>query len=199
MKAMDAAEYAYKNGYERGLEEGKLKSSEDDFIEKYCKGCGSQRCEGPGTPWFDGCSYKWNFPGVDAASEVARLNELVNTLASKIVQLTTKPEGATNYEQFSLMSVHQLAKWLDENGKFDNSPWCTWFNNTYCSKCDVVKISKEESKEKLGFELFDFIDSTECTYCELTKECRFFPGRETPCNKDIIEMWLKERIEDANM
>ena len=28
------------------------------FIEKYCYNCGTQRCEGIGTEWFDGCHYK---------------------------------------------------------------------------------------------------------------------------------------------
>lgn len=28
------------------------------FIEKYCYNCGTQRCEGIGTEWFDGCRYK---------------------------------------------------------------------------------------------------------------------------------------------
>ena len=28
------------------------------FIETYCNNCGSQRCEGVGTVWFDGCKFK---------------------------------------------------------------------------------------------------------------------------------------------
>ena len=29
-----------------------------EFIEKYCHNCGSQRCEGIGTEWFEGCRHK---------------------------------------------------------------------------------------------------------------------------------------------
>lgn len=29
-----------------------------EFEEKYCKYCGSQRCEGIGTEWFDGCKFR---------------------------------------------------------------------------------------------------------------------------------------------
>jgi CYTH domain-containing protein/predicted ATPase len=32
--------------------------NEQEFIDKYCRNCGSQRCEGIGTEWFDGCHYK---------------------------------------------------------------------------------------------------------------------------------------------
>ena len=32
--------------------------SEDEFVEKYCHPCGTQRCEGIGTEWFEGCRYK---------------------------------------------------------------------------------------------------------------------------------------------
>ena len=34
------------------------KLSKAEFYEKYCSFCGSQRCEGIGTMWFDGCIYK---------------------------------------------------------------------------------------------------------------------------------------------
>ena len=35
--------------------------TEKEFIEKYCHNCGSQRCEGIGTAWFEGCQYKDKF------------------------------------------------------------------------------------------------------------------------------------------
>lgn len=31
---------------------------EKEFYDKYCSLCGSQRCEGIGTEWFEGCKYK---------------------------------------------------------------------------------------------------------------------------------------------
>lgn len=34
------------------------KLTDDEFVEKYCHNCGSQRCEGIGTDWFDGCQYR---------------------------------------------------------------------------------------------------------------------------------------------
>lgn len=36
-----------------------IKLTEKEFIEKYCKKCGSQRCEGIGTDWFDGCQHRY--------------------------------------------------------------------------------------------------------------------------------------------
>ena len=32
--------------------------TKQEFIETYCHNCGSQRCEGIGTPWFEGCRMK---------------------------------------------------------------------------------------------------------------------------------------------
>ena len=32
--------------------------TEEEFYKKYCEMCGSQRCEGIGTDWFDGCRFK---------------------------------------------------------------------------------------------------------------------------------------------
>lgn len=32
--------------------------TESEFIREYCHRCGSQRCEGIGTDWFDGCQFK---------------------------------------------------------------------------------------------------------------------------------------------
>lgn len=34
------------------------KLSAEEFYEKFCLNCGSQRCEGIGTVWFEGCEYK---------------------------------------------------------------------------------------------------------------------------------------------
>lgn len=34
------------------------KYNEKEFVEHFCHNCGSQRCEGIGTVWFEGCHYK---------------------------------------------------------------------------------------------------------------------------------------------
>lgn len=34
------------------------KINADQFFEKYCSLCGTQRCEGPGSPMFQGCLYR---------------------------------------------------------------------------------------------------------------------------------------------
>ena len=39
------------------------KLTEEEFIEKYCHSCGTQRCEGIGTEWFDGCYYRHELEG----------------------------------------------------------------------------------------------------------------------------------------
>ena len=38
----------------------------------------------------------------------------------------------TNFQHLQSISIDELAKWLDEYGQFDNSPWSTWFAEKYC-------------------------------------------------------------------
>lgn len=101
----------------------------------------------------------------------------------------------TRYEQLTSLTIEQLAQWIGTRGQFDDSPWMGWFDKNYCSKCESIYITKDDSKEKLGFELLYNINTT-CAYCEINKECRFFPGREQPTLVEIIEMWLKEPAEN---
>lgn len=99
----------------------------------------------------------------------------------------------TRYEQLTSLPIEQLAQWIDTHGQFDGSPWITWFDENYCSKCESIKIKKENSKAILGFELM-FADETTCSYCELYKKCKYFQDKdETPTNVDIIQMWLEEQ------
>lgn len=100
----------------------------------------------------------------------------------------------SNYEDLTSKSIKQLSEWLDTHGKHDGSPWMNWFNKKYCSKCESIKIKKENSKAVLGFELM-FVDEATCSYCEVYKKCKYFQGKDkTPTNVDIIETWLKETI-----
>ena len=64
--------------------------NDTQFIEKYCHNCGTQRCEGIGTEWFEGCSYRWNHDSYDAATEIKRLNEKVMELANKLIKITNE-------------------------------------------------------------------------------------------------------------
>ena len=100
------------------------------------------------------------------------------------------------YEQLNSkpLSLKELALWIDINGHHDESPWLTWFNEKYCDKCEPEIVNAENCLEKLGFELL-YKNSTECSYCEVYKECRFFNGKN-PSTLEIIEMWLKEEVEE---
>ena len=60
--------------------------TENQFIEKYCYSCGTQRCEGPRTEWFEGCQKRWNLAGMDPVSEIERLNKTITDLASKVAR-----------------------------------------------------------------------------------------------------------------
>ena len=91
----------------------------------------------------------------------------------------------TNYECITLMSVDEMAEWIDKYGMFDNSSWMSWFDQKYCKDCpDVIYKYKDGTKE------------FPCSYCELNGNCKFFPDlNEVPENKMIIKMWLESEVE----
>ena len=97
-----------------------------------------------------------------------------------------------NYEQLISYSLEDLADWLVVNVQFDDSPWITWFDDNFCSKCEAIECayseywnSNEEPYPKC---------TIKCAYCELEDKCKFFPEIQgIPSNKDIIVMWLKEK------
>lgn len=93
--------------------------------------------------------------------------------------------------------MKELAEWLDEHGMYDNSPWSTWFDKNYCSKCESIecKVIDDDISKKLGFK--PRYGNIQCAYCELEKKCKFFPDlEETPSCSDIIEMWLEQSMEE---
>lgn len=61
--------------------------NEQKFIETYCHKCGTQRCEGIGTEWFEGCPYRWNLEGYgDPAAEIIKLQKQIDQLTMKLVK-----------------------------------------------------------------------------------------------------------------
>lgn len=101
----------------------------------------------------------------------------------------------TQFENFQSMNIDQFAEWIDKYGAFDDSPWMTWWDENYCSKCESIECHYTDAKEKLGFEPF-YERSIECAYCELNDKCRFFPELDKePEPKDIVKMWLESEVE----
>lgn len=86
-----------------------------------------------------------------------------------------------NFEKLKQMSVNKFAKWLDEYGNFDSSPWMKWFDETYCANCESI------TTHPVAYPNLDI----PCAYCELEKKCKFFPDmKEPPDTLEIIKMWL---------
>lgn len=101
----------------------------------------------------------------------------------------------TNFNYIKTMSIEALAKWLDEHGQFDGSPWMDWFNNNYCKKCESITIKRKVAEDKLGISHL-FGNETECAWCELHHKCKYFQElEEVPSNEIIIKMWLNHEEE----
>lgn len=92
----------------------------------------------------------------------------------------------THFENFKAMNIDKFAEWIDKYGQFDNSPWMTWFDEKYCSKCEPIMCHYEGSSREFP-----------CSYCEIEDECKFFPEMPyVPDGKDIVKMWLESEVEE---
>ena len=67
--------------------------SDKEFTDKYCRECGSQRCEGVGTEWFDGCAHAFNLASYylsreksNDASRNADPIHLINNIAKMCIE-----------------------------------------------------------------------------------------------------------------
>ena len=87
----------------------------------------------------------------------------------------------TNFEQIQSASLNELALWIHKHGQFDGSPWVTWFDDNYCSKCEAIECKYEDAEEKLGFKPF-YKNSIECSL----KTTKSKPLDNQELNKCII-------------
>lgn len=92
--------------------------TEKQFIEVYCHKCGTQRCEGIGTEWFEGCPKRWNLDGYgDAAAEIEKLNEKIMELGHKLVRLSESKHGKwldTDTFDFHCVHIYQCSNYYKE-------------------------------------------------------------------------------------
>lgn len=102
----------------------------------------------------------------------------------------------TNFAKFKIITVDELAAFLDEFGQFDGAPWTEWFGRNYCDKCESIKCKHVDAKEKLGISPFSYSGEIDCAYCELNDHCKFFPQiKGIPDNKEVIKMWLNKEVD----
>ena len=90
----------------------------------------------------------------------------------------------TKFEQLKNMNIDSFALWLDDNGRFDDSPWQKWWDKCYCSQCESVVAKVLEWDRECEF-----------AWCEIEHKCRFFPELDNvPDNKEIIKRWLETEV-----
>jgi hypothetical protein len=96
----------------------------------------------------------------------------------------------TQFENFKAMTIDQLVEWLDAYGRFDESPWIEWFDETYCNKCPAEQHYLHDCTGEQ-----DCYVPTESSWCTLNGKCKFFPDMdEEPDCKDIIKLWLESEL-----
>lgn len=93
--------------------------NDKQFYEKYCLNCGTQRCEGIGTEWFDGCKYKWNHDSYDAATEIERLNAKIAKLEEDRIgichKIDNRRKGKVCSQKITVDRVPPKSTYRDSN------------------------------------------------------------------------------------
>lgn len=102
----------------------------------------------------------------------------------------------TNFAKFKIMTIDELADFLDKFGQFDGTPWSEWFGHHYCDNCESIRCKHAETEEKLGILPPSYRGEVDCAYCELNDQCKFFPQIEgIPENREVIKMWLNKEVD----
>ena len=103
----------------------------------------------------------------------------------------------TNFDKLKNMNIDELAKFIDDHGMYDNTPWMNWWSETYCENCKSVELNCAESIKYLGLTPFFEDDVTLCAYCEVYNKCRFFEAMDhVPETQEIIKLWLEEETDE---
>ena len=95
----------------------------------------------------------------------------------------------TRFEELNTMDIEALAEWLDKHGQYDGSPWCEWFDDTYCKNCESIMCHYEDSEHEFP-----------CGWCEVNDKCKFFPNMDdVPNSKEIVKMWLESDLDGKDI
>lgn len=113
-----------------------------EFVEKYCRNCGSQRCEGIDSEWINGCKFRWNLEGYDPASEIAKLEKQVMELSSRIVQITSN----TNDDL-----IFKIINKVREIGKYNPD-----IKDIICNKGHVTLTENNQTLKVDSIEFFNY-------------------------------------------
>lgn len=90
----------------------------------------------------------------------------------------------TNFEKIKNMNIDELAAWLNKFIVCDDTPWISWFDNTYCKNCEP------EMAQIVGEDRW-----IHCGWCELNGKCKFFQELDDiPGGEDIVKMWLDKEV-----
>ena len=90
------------------------------------------------------------------------------------------------FENFKNMNIESLAQWFDRYIEFGGSPWCQWFDDNYCRKCETVICRYPDGKHEFP-----------CAWCEVKGKCKYFPDLDkTPNSQDIVKIWLESEVKD---
>lgn len=93
------------------------------------------------------------------------------------------------FEKIQSMNIDEFAKWLDEHGEFDGSPWMKWWDKNYCNKCELVVVDPQDDKLNYYF-------SNEYSWCELNDDkCKFFMDMDKmPTCDQVVKLWLESEV-----
>ena len=87
----------------------------------------------------------------------------------------------TVFEKIKSMNIDEFAEWFDEHCSHETDPCITWWNKTYCDKCEGVFGYWEDLNAELEF-----------CWCEIKGKCKFFQDMDhIPVAIEMIKLWLE--------
>lgn len=90
----------------------------------------------------------------------------------------------TVFEKIKSMNIDEFASWFDKHCTHDNDLCITWWNDTYCNKCEPIIGRYEDSDRDIEF-----------SWCEIYGKCRFFQEIEhVPNTLEMTKLWLESEF-----
>lgn len=151
--------------------------NEKQFVETYCYKCGTQRCEGIGTEWFEGCPKRWNLDGWgDPAAEIEKLQKQVLNLSMKIVRLNDTKEQETELhgEWINIDRTEMYTEAECSECRYKIISGRRGINALYCPHCGAKMDGKKPEENKV-------VDKSRCHKCVNEMHCPKYKDKEGKC------------------
>lgn len=137
--------------------EDQMNLTKEEFIEQYCRSCGSQRCEGVDSEWFDACR-----KAKDTYDELCKLTGKEWGAVSKYLDIKTTPVNAFKYDN-DTVTQGRICITNEKNLPTCVDVYTTNYGEPDCAKRYVPELMCEDAM----------------SYCDMVFECSVCGNMDT--------------------